>query len=54
MSALAAELTLIDLGDQRLNRRVRRMLEKLGEKPFDAAPVLTEITFDRPPSKERV
>jgi len=38
MSALAAELTLIDLGDQRLNRRARRMLEKLGEKPTVSIP----------------
>jgi hypothetical protein len=38
MSALAAELSLIDLGDQRLNRRARRLLEKLGEKPTVSIP----------------
>jgi hypothetical protein len=38
MRALAAELTLIDLGDRRLNRRARRMLEKLGEKPTVSIP----------------
>lgn len=38
MSALAAELTMIDLGDQRLNRRARRTLEKLGEKPTVSIP----------------
>jgi hypothetical protein len=38
MSALAAELTAIELGDQRLNRRARRLLEKLGEKPTVSIP----------------
>jgi hypothetical protein len=38
MSALAAELTWIELGDQRLNRRARRLLEKLGEKPTVSIP----------------
>lgn len=38
MSALAAELALIELGDQRLNRRARRLLEKLGEKPTLSIP----------------
>ena len=38
MSALAAELTLIELGDRRLNRRARRLLEKLGEKPTVSIP----------------
>lgn len=38
MSALAAELTAIDLGDRRLNRRARRMLEKLGDKPTVSIP----------------
>jgi hypothetical protein len=38
MSALAAELTLIQLGDRRLNRRARRLLEKLGEKPTLSIP----------------
>jgi hypothetical protein len=38
MSALAAELTLIELGDQRLNRRARRLLEKRGEKPTLSIP----------------
>ncbi len=38
MSALAAELTAIDLGDQRLNRRARRMLEKFGDKPTVSIP----------------
>ena len=33
MSALASELASIDFGDQRLNRRARRVLEKLGAKP---------------------
>ncbi|MEA1053775.1 transposase DNA-binding-containing protein, partial [Lamprobacter modestohalophilus] len=33
MSALAAEFAGIHLGDQRLNRRARRMLESLGNKP---------------------
>ncbi len=38
MSALAAELDGIDLGDQRLNRRARRTLAKLGEKPTVSIP----------------
>jgi hypothetical protein len=38
MSALAAELSGIALGDQRLNRRARRVLEKLGEKPTVSIP----------------
>ena len=38
MSALAAELGAIDLGDRRLNRRARRLLEKLGEKPTLSIP----------------
>ena len=38
MSALAAELDGIDLGDQRLNRRARRVLAKLGEKPTLSIP----------------
>jgi len=38
MSARAAELTRIDLGDQRLNRRARQMLEKLGDKPTVSIP----------------
>jgi len=38
MSALAAELTSIELGDRRLNRRARRMLEKLGDKPTVSIP----------------
>jgi hypothetical protein len=38
MSALAAELTAIALGDRRLNRRARRLLEKLGEKPTLSIP----------------
>jgi hypothetical protein len=38
MSALAAELRLVELGDQRLNRRARRLLEKLGEKPTVSIP----------------
>jgi hypothetical protein len=38
MSALAAELTAIELGDRRLNRRARRLLEKLGEKPTVSIP----------------
>ena len=31
-------LTWIELGDQRLNRRARRLLEKLGEKPTVSIP----------------
>jgi hypothetical protein len=38
MSALAAELDGIDLGDQRLNRRARRILAKLGDKPTVSIP----------------
>lgn len=38
MSALAAELAGIDLGDQRLNRRARRVLAKLGDKPTVSIP----------------
>lgn len=38
MSALAAELDGIDLGDQRLNRRARRTLAKLGDKPTLSIP----------------
>jgi hypothetical protein len=38
MSALAAELAGISLGDKRLNRRARRLLEKLGEKPTVSIP----------------
>jgi hypothetical protein len=38
MSALAAELHAIDLGDQRLNRRARRLLEQLGAKPTVSIP----------------
>jgi hypothetical protein len=38
MSALAAELTAIDLGDQRLNRRAEKVLEALGHKPTQSIP----------------
>ena len=38
MSALAAELDGIDLGDRRLNRRARRVVAKLGEKPTLSIP----------------
>jgi hypothetical protein len=38
MSALAAELAGIDLRDQRLNRRARRLLAKLGDKPTVSIP----------------
>ena len=38
MSALAEELGEIDLGDVRLNRRARRVLSKLGEKPTLSIP----------------
>jgi len=38
MSALAAELRLIELGDQRLNRRARRTLEKMGDNPTVSIP----------------
>ena len=38
MSALAEELAGIDLGDVRLNRRARRVLQRLGEKPTVSIP----------------
>jgi hypothetical protein len=38
MSALAAEFDGIALGDQRLNRRARRRVTKLGEKPTLSIP----------------
>jgi hypothetical protein len=38
MSALAAELSAIDLGDQRLNRRAEKVLESLGNKPTQSIP----------------
>ena len=38
MSALAEDLAGIDLGDQRLNRRARRVLAKLGDKPTVSIP----------------
>jgi hypothetical protein len=38
MSALAEELDAIELGDRRLNRRARRLLQKLGEKPTLSIP----------------
>lgn len=38
MSVLAEELATIDLGDQRLNRRARRVLEQLGAKPTVSIP----------------
>jgi hypothetical protein len=38
MSALAEELAGIDLGDRRLNRRARRVLAKLGDKPTVSIP----------------
>jgi hypothetical protein len=38
MSALAAELAGIDLRDQRLNRRARRLLSTLGNKPTVSIP----------------
>ena len=38
MSALAAELAAIDLGDRRLNHRAQRVAEKLGEKPTVSIP----------------
>jgi hypothetical protein len=41
MSALAAELAGISLGDKRLNRRARRLLEKLGEKLLPPASFCT-------------
>lgn len=38
MNDLAMELQAIDLGDQRLNRRARRVLAKLGAKPQASIP----------------
>jgi hypothetical protein len=38
MSDLEAELQTIDLGDQRLNRRARRVLAKLGAQPQASMP----------------
>ena len=38
MSALAAELTTIDLGDARLNRRAQRVIGQLGDKPTVSIP----------------
>jgi hypothetical protein len=38
MSALVEELEGIDLGDARINRRARRVLSKLGEKPMLSIP----------------
>ncbi len=38
MSALGAEVTSINLGDRRLNRRAQRMLEILGNKPTVSIP----------------
>ena len=38
MPALAAELESIDLGDQRLNRQARQVLETLGAKPTASIP----------------
>jgi hypothetical protein len=38
MSALAAELEGIDLGDRRLNRRARKVLTALGDKPTVSIP----------------
>ena len=38
MSALATELTTIDLGDARLNQRARRVLGQLGDKPTVSIP----------------
>lgn len=38
MSTLAEELDAIALGDLRLNRRARRLLEKLGAKPTLSIP----------------
>ena len=39
MAALYQELEGIDLGDKRLNRRARRLLEKLGNNPAASIPV---------------
>jgi len=38
MSALAAELSAIDLGDRRLNRRAEKVLQALGNKPTQSIP----------------
>ena len=38
MSALAAELSAIDLGDRRLNHRAGKVLEALGKKPTVSIP----------------
>jgi hypothetical protein len=38
MSALAEELGAINLGDARLNRRARRLLQSLGDKPMPSIP----------------
>jgi hypothetical protein len=38
MSALAVELTMIDLADQRRNRRAEKALEALGNKPTLSIP----------------
>ena len=38
MSALAAELAAIDLGDRRRNQRAQRVAEKLAEKPTGSIP----------------
>ena len=38
MSALAAELKTIDLGDVRRDRRAQRMLGQLGDKPRESIP----------------
>lgn len=38
MSVLADELATIDLGDERLNRRARQVLAKLGERPTASIP----------------
>ena len=38
MSALAEEFYGIDLGDQRLNRRARRLLQRLGDQPMVSIP----------------
>ena len=38
MSALAAEFEDIDLGDVRLNRRARKVLARLGDKPTVSIP----------------
>jgi len=38
MNAIEEELNTIDLGDQRLNRRARRVLEQLGSNPSGSIP----------------